>query len=370
MVHQVLVELLFENWWLPSLILPSENAITTHSVQDSAFHGSMLSIIRILKAALYHRPISDGSPFASLVDKFIEDKKESIRKYLKELLAVKYEGSVEDKEAGLVIVSVCMSIESVNFVVAKLNKKVEELAKVSSNCVSYLAQINNYFVQNSAKEFAIDDKLFKPLYSPESALQDFKEGKHYILLQDIYLKERAQSVVLSSEFETYLHKLLISIDLSSYYSTIGLQNSVDDFIKLLKHVAKYPEHFFVTSDKHCKVQLLANKLLELFSRGEVTVEMVNELAGDCVKKVAALKERNCNVENMLRMNAMALKARLDYLTVRKKFTAEKLLPSIFAKKIIFNDPIPFEIVLDGTNSEDAEGLEYIYLYKIEQGNTP
>lgn len=357
-MRQVVVELLFENWWLPSLILPGENATATHSVEDSAFHGHMLAVIRVLKAALYHRPIGDGSSFAALVDGFIEDKKESIREYLKELLAVDYEGSAAANEGGLVVVSVCMSMESVNFVVAKLNEKVEELAKVSSNCVSYLAQINNYFAQNSVKEFLINEKLFKPLCSPESTQKgDFKEGKHYILLQDIYLKERAQSGVLSSDFQTYLHKFLSRIDLSSYYSAISLQNSVDDFIKLLKHVAKYPGHFFVPSDQHCTTQLLASKLLELFSRGEVTVEMVSDLAGECLEKVARLKERNCCMENMLRIYAMALKARLDYLTVRKKFTADKLLPSIFAKKIIFNDPIPFEIVLDGSSSESTESAE-------------
>jgi len=367
-IRQVLIELLFENWWLPCLMLPIENNIIAFNTNNTQYHLNMLSIIRILKATLYNRPIDDESIFAALVNNFVQGKRRTIKKYLNKLLDIKYiVKDVKENDISLVGISVCMSIESINFIVGKLNAKVDELTKVNSNCANYLAQINSYLAQNSIKKFIPNHKLFKSLLISKATVQEFDEGRHYLLFQDIYLKERAQSTIFLNEFQTYLQELLYSIDLSSYYSNIDLENSADDFIKLLQHVAKHPEHFFITSDKHCEMQLLANKLFEFFTKGEVRIEMMNELARDYLNKVSILKEKNNSTEHMLRLNIKTLQTRLDYLTQRKNFLYLNLIPAIYANKIILHEKAPFEIIED-PNTVDESNTEYSLNNKVGHSN--
>ena len=169
------------------------------------------------------------------------------------------------------------------------------LDKVNHSCTIYLAQINNYLSQNRLESFKCAKELFdkvaimKPnnddieeinyeeIKTPEEEKEEFENGKHYVVFKDIYSSEKNESTMVQNDFQRYMEQFLMAIDLSSYYSNIDLDTSVDDLIKLIKHAEKYPEHFFVDPKKYCQIQVLTINLRELFDKGEITTEIIRSL---------------------------------------------------------------------------------------------
>ncbi|MDR3547342.1 MAG: hypothetical protein P4M11_03540 [Candidatus Pacebacteria bacterium] len=73
-VRRLLIDLIFEKWWLPALMSPTEHGIVTCICAEESYLTTMLSVIRALQTVLYSRPLEDDSEFAREVNKFAANK--------------------------------------------------------------------------------------------------------------------------------------------------------------------------------------------------------------------------------------------------------------------------------------------------------
>jgi len=68
---QIVIELLFEKWWLPALMSPTEFGIIACTAPEHSYLSIMLSIMKTLKSVLYNWPMEGGTEFAITVNSYI-----------------------------------------------------------------------------------------------------------------------------------------------------------------------------------------------------------------------------------------------------------------------------------------------------------
>ena len=70
----MLVELLFEKWWMPALVSPAEYGIIVCTGPEDAYTTTILSIIKMMKAVLYNRPLEGRADLITPVNNYVASK--------------------------------------------------------------------------------------------------------------------------------------------------------------------------------------------------------------------------------------------------------------------------------------------------------
>lgn len=73
-VKRVIVDFLFQQWWYPMLISPTEYGLIRQCTVEFGFWNNLLSFIKLLKGVLYNRLIEDESDFAKEANQYIQSK--------------------------------------------------------------------------------------------------------------------------------------------------------------------------------------------------------------------------------------------------------------------------------------------------------
>ena len=267
--------------------------------------------------------------------------------YIEKLLEVQppvFEQRTDDS-AFLVLSAVCMSLEGIKFVIETLNSRSAELSKINHTCAislnqtkHFISQENNYLEQD-----------FEPVpHTLACSKEEFLNGRHYILFQDSYVKEKLSLEPLASSFKDNLETLLKSVDLAPHYDNcVSSREEIKDyFMNFLHHVIHQPKSFLVPDDQIFNVQLLGMSLMQKFSTGEVTRDTLLNLIEQYAKQVEVSNKRNKRIEQALRMAIKATNARLTYTIERKKYCRLHIITGLLARKFIEKAKEPFEISIN------------------------
>ncbi|MDR3547343.1 MAG: hypothetical protein P4M11_03545 [Candidatus Pacebacteria bacterium] len=270
----------------------------------------------------------------------------------------------------LVVSSICMSAEGINFIVGALDRRNTELERVCHMCGIFLSQIKHYVSAKDRTRPTFEPRLFDPVprsqtsakldaaaAKPEDEVKTPDDGQHYILFQDVYVREAAKRLeFLPDSFQLNLQRLLKSVDLTSYYTngTMNLERPKDEFYEFLQQVINQPKSFLVPDEQVFKVQLLASQLANGLSTEDDTSETLRHLISLYSKEVEICSARNKQVEKLLRIVTRAATTRLNFVLDRRNFCRASIITGIFAKKFIERAKVPFEVCtnLPQTGSEE------------------
>lgn len=244
---------------------------------------------------------------------------------------------------GLHLKSVCMSVESINLIVDTFIANTSELENISSRCVIYLRQIMRFYGQSKVRAFGGKKKHFEPVFKKlEHTEADFKEGRHYLLLQDVYAEEDDLEVA-DNKFQQNLEMLLKEIQLPLYSNHSKPAKPLEGLIKLTKQVMKCPEKFAKSPESVSDIQALANTLFETIEEQAVSDETLTSLATHYEDKMIFLSRQNKTVLDTLGIIKKNMMIRQRHIAGRKKHLKNSIIPELLAKMVIENEKFPFEL---------------------------
>eukprot|EP00826_Nyctotherus_ovalis_P020365 TRINITY_DN1638_c0_g3_i1.p1 TRINITY_DN1638_c0_g3~~TRINITY_DN1638_c0_g3_i1.p1 ORF type:complete len:297 (+),score=62.66 TRINITY_DN1638_c0_g3_i1:363-1253(+) len=273
--------------------------------------------------------------------RLLDNCRESVDEYFEKLVQI--EIPCKSRVDGLYLKSVCMSIESINLIVDTFIANTSELENISSRCVIYLRQIMRFYGQSKVGAFGAEKKHFEPVFKKlEYNEVDFREGRHYLLLQDVYAEEDDLQAA-DSKFQQNLEILLKEIQLFSYINNNKSVKPLEGLIKLTKQVMKYPEKFAKSSESVSDIQALANTLFETIEEQAITNGTLTNLATHYEDKMAFLNQQNKTVLNTLSIITKNMMIRLKHIKGRKKHLKSNIIPGLLAKMMIENEKFPFEL---------------------------
>ena len=236
-----------------------------------------------------------------------------------------------------------MSLNSINLIIETLILNASKLESINHCCVIYIRQIMGYFRRYGMKEFIGKKEYFKGVFDKlEYNEEEFKNGQHYILLQDIYTEE--DDIIRSyNSFQPHIEGLLKEIHLSSYRKYNKTVKPLEDLIEVTKQVMKYPEKFAISSENTVNTQILANKLLEVIIEHKITDTDLNNLITYYAEQITYLNQQKKIVLSTLGILIKNIKTRMMYLKDRKKYLKNYIVPKLIVKMIIEDQKIPFEL---------------------------
>jgi hypothetical protein len=218
-----------------------------------------------------------------------------------------------------------------------------ELESINSRSVIYARQIMRYFGQHAIRRFKGDRKYFKGVFNElEYNEEEFKNGQHYILLQDIYAEKddinRSHNLL-----QQYTEELLNGIHLCLYKKHNKIIKPLEDLNRLIRQVMKYPEKFAMDSENIVGIQISANKLLEVIKEHNVTNEDLTNLITYYTDQITSLSNQNRTIHTTLGILIKNIKKRLRYVKDKKKYLKNYIIPKLTAKIVIENEKISFEL---------------------------
>ncbi len=260
------------------------------------------------------------------------------------------------EEHALVISSVCMSLESVKLIYNIMKGRDTEVRVVSDLFGKYMDRIQ-IFLDNPQGIQA--GTVFEPTEARFGVEPTGKEGpptkaefdaaQHYVLFQDISIQEKKESELLTEKWQQSLHRLLLEIDLSSYYNKRIQADRKDslykiDLLELLQQIKKYPSGFMVSPEKSIKVKLLASSLYNYFQKGgeknaRASMEKLKKTYSEIVAKSAKKQQQ---VEHNLRMAISAINSRMSSVKETTRRANDVIISGIYAGDFISRFVFAFE----------------------------
>lgn len=264
--------------------------------------------------------------------------------------------SLQNDNNPFIISSVCLSLQSVNFILCILSESKIEIDKVNSACSIYINQVK-HFLPPDKTSILPEEKYFNipvtsknaikiPIPSEKQLLRNY-----YIILQNVYIKEMHISEMIPNSYQNYLQELFKLIDLSTFHNINSFQTQTD-LVQIIQRISKHPEFFGILPDKITIAQLLSLKLLEKFKESCISL---SELSKQYMDMIIKISETNKIFEHSLRMNISSISKKVDFLKELIKNIKSNILSGIIALRIINEGKIPFNVCTNKpipTNSEN------------------
>ncbi len=290
-----------------------------------------------------------------------------IEKYICDLLAIDLPNVEVAKPAehSLVISSVCMSVENIKLIYTLMKERQKEAGEINDLFVKYLSRIEFLLEHPQGVQGGSSKSVFEPSSErfmvekcgPDSSRaltpEEFARAQHYILFQDVSVCETSEKDGLMTEnWQQTLHRLMLEIDLSSYYNRhIVAHEGKDagvckvDILGLLRQIRKYPSGFMVSKEKETRVRLLASALHDHFSQSgeQLARENMERLKETYTKIVARNLDKQRLVEHNLRMALGAISSRMGSIRETSQRAREVVVSGIYAGEFIDRFIFAFEI---------------------------
>lgn len=267
----------------------------------------------------------------------------------------------EGGEDALDISAVCMSVETIKFIYDRLYKNIGEIQSTNDNLGKYLNRVQ--FMLDNQKSINFfepteDRFIVEQLWKESPPTKDeFAMGSHYIVLQDISVKESKKEEFLSEKWQQSIHKLLTEIDLTAYYNKQKQSETLEatyeiELQELMYQVYNNPSGFLVPVQKTVRIKLLAYFLISYIeATGEKEMKAnLEKLKGVYVKQIAVTLDKQQRVEHNLRMAMSATSSKVSGIkeNVARNFgeTISGIYAGRFMKNLIFAYDIKKEYPID------------------------
>jgi len=347
-LYKALADLLYHCWWERVLLNPSAYDIIKISLgRNSSVKKKIASASELLRRVLYDDKLPETINYSSKLAEFIKDHNEILEAYLSELLNIELPALEISKleEDSLDIASTCISIKTMKTVYEVLNAKKEEVKEAGEIYEKYLSRIN-FIIENSSKSCSLFTATESDFELDADPLYDLKEkfidSSHYILFQNILVKEENKIKILTEPWELLLDKLLPKIDSTCCYN--NSHNGIN-FISFLKQIAEYPNGFLVNKANSEAIKVLAISLLDYFEgRDEKAIKKsIEHLKEGYANTSQLFLEKQQRVKYNLREAVTALKNRLRFLQEITVKIREEVVCRLHAERFIKSLSIKFNM---------------------------
>ena len=279
--------------------------------------------------------------------------------YYKKLLLVELP-SLEVRDAendGLVIKSMCISIESLKVIQDILHEHLQEIKAYKDNYEKYIARINFFSTEDGESNVFVPTLAtfkYDPVNLNETlAKQKFNEAKHYVLFQDITIKESNNKDIKLENWQHCLVQLLLQTNFSFYKNNPMHKKELSEFFT---QIYKTPLNFVINPQKIGHVKLMASFLAKHFKSKEQT-NIITELK--LIKEafqenIECLLIRQQNIEKVLRLTINLLANRAKGIENEVEKINRNLYQCHLARKIISKYCISYYIIDPSSKRSDLK----------------
>eukprot|EP01022_Parablepharisma_sp_SALTPOND_P017064 TRINITY_DN2648_c0_g1_i2.p1 TRINITY_DN2648_c0_g1~~TRINITY_DN2648_c0_g1_i2.p1 ORF type:complete len:737 (+),score=91.23 TRINITY_DN2648_c0_g1_i2:1618-3828(+) len=385
LVQKVIMDLLYQKWWKYALSHPNKYRITKVSVPYSSNNLPPTHInttLDLLENVLYARKVPETINSFTELNAYIESKRAIVEKYIADLLNIDLPSMdlPEAEDNSLVISSVCISIQNLKLIYETLLSRISEVSAIKETCTKYINRIK--FIMENPSGMEVFPPIFMPTEDrfkaePPSNREEFVSSSHYIMFQDVSVREKKREQILSEKWQQALHKLLLEIDLTGYYNESGVALKGNEecvyeisILKLLRELYEYPNGFMANAGNKTKVKLLAGDLLNYFEeRDEKSArESMESLKDTYMKTVAVTLDKQQKVEYCLRQAINSLKSRIGKTEESCNQIQDTIISGIYADHFITKFVFTFEIKKEiPPTPKDKKGTsEAIYTVSLSE----
>ncbi len=260
-----------------------------------------------------------------------------------------------DEDNTMAVSGVCMSIESIRFVHEIMQKQAEKVRHINENFAKYVARVQILVESGNAAGISAD--IFRP--SPQffhsetpcedMSADDFSAASHYLVLQEVRVRETRSDPVPTEKWQHCLVTLLSGIDLSSYYakSVESAAGATEGRLsRLLQRIYKSPSTFVGNPERCDCIKLMSYYLISHFSDPEREANARKELELLLAMYRSQVKEAmdtQPRVEQNLRLTITALATRLASLKSQVLRHESDVFSCILARRFIAGYVCPYEI---------------------------
>ncbi len=279
---------------------------------------------------------------------------------------------VEEAEETLIVSSVCMSLRSIRCIHEIMQKNIEEVKQMNESFSKYVFRVQFLLESQDGTGLSVD--IFNPTEKnfhgepadglPPPTKEEFADAYHYVMLQDIHLKEVKDEEIPLDKWQHCIVSLLIDIDLSSYYEKSTKEDPAKGrkgsrLSKLLHQVYKSPSTFVSDPEKSGRVKLMAYYLINYLEKeGEEDVKRVLESLRNAYQSVVeAFVEKQQRAEQSLRITINALATRCASIKSQISRYIRDVFTCVLARRFINSYVCPYEIKrISGPQLRSAEKL--------------
>ena len=355
-IRRSVVDVIFHLWWYPIMGQPAQYGLAKGCRVEPEFLNNVYTIIKVLNAVFYQKPLEENSSFPSCVNDFILKKsyrflcylqppthRPLVDAYLDQLLAITIpkevdQADTEDEEVSIVATIICMSLEGIRFLCMVSISYLEYFNPMNSSFAKYVMRIKDFLTTESGfKILEPKPLLFKPIYAKSAGTGG---SFHYVIFQDSSLNQKNAPSVTSETWQKILCDLLAELSLNQYYKMSVCQrkestSSESVISDIIKKVREFPEIFQVPGSKMNRVKLLAKFISNFISKGgEITNAHITEIAEaysrdmfDKESKESVAQQNMCNMINTVHAYSRRIRDVNNQLEL-------EIIPAFLAAKII------------------------------------
>jgi len=278
----------------------------------------------------------------------------------------------KEEDDFLKVSAVCISIEDIKLIYNLLSDNYSEVKEINPTIMKYVERIQH------ADESRIVTKIRTSIFEPNEELfkyipigftetinkEQFKEARHYVLLQSVSTKDDEEVKVEKEKWEQCLLKILIKTNLNTYCKRIEQQRNLEShrLEELFHQIYKSPNGFLLNLKDEGKVKVMAHFLVKYLktSKYQIVHESLQSLQKhyENLIKSDSIKYRQIKQYLQSMINSLSNKANIIEDEVKKNNC--NVFYCTMAKIFISRYTCNFKI-----KGETPKKNNSVYQYKLE-----